>query len=146
MIEKTKKTPWHLWLMAAFYTFMYSEGVYDYFMMLGRNMNYYNSKGYGEAVVQYFTNYPVPFLILYTVNIFTGILSPTLLVFKKKVSANLALISAVADTLLLIGTFSFRNRWNVLGPAIAMFDIGIAVITFLLYFYCRRMTKKGVLK
>lgn len=143
--ETRKKAPWHLWFIGIFFIFMYANGVYDYFMMLGHNVNYYNTKGYGESVVQYFTNYPIPFLILYTTNIFAGILAPILLLFKKKIAIYFALVSAISDTVLLFLTFLFRNRLNVLGLNIALFDIGIAVITFGLYFYCNKMKKKGVL-
>ncbi|GAA0071081.1 hypothetical protein UT300003_26050 [Clostridium sardiniense] len=143
--EKSIKTPWHLWLVSIFFIFIYTNGVYDYFMMLGHNVNYYNSKGYGDTVVQYFTNYPIPFLILYTMNIFSGILAPILLLLRKRAAAYVALISAVSDILLLILTFSFRNRLTVLGVNIALFDIGIAVITFGLYYYCTKMKKKEIL-
>ncbi|MBM7833229.1 hypothetical protein [Clostridium sardiniense] len=144
--EKRIKTPWHLWFVAILFIFIYTNGVYDYFMMLGHNMDYYNSKGYGDTVVQYFTNYLTPFLILYTMNIFAGILAPILLLLRKKVATYVALISAVSDTLLLILTFLFRNRLNVLGFSIALFDIGIALSTFGLYYYCTKMKKKEILR
>ena len=143
--EKRKKAPWHLWFIAIFFIFIYANGVYDYFMMLGHNMDYYNAKGYGESVVQYFTDYPIPFLVLYTTNIFTGLIAPILLLFKKKIATYVSLVSAISDTLLLILTFLFRNRLNVLGMNIALFDIGIAIITFGLYFYCNKMKEKHVL-
>ncbi|MDP4145406.1 MAG: hypothetical protein Q8936_13135 [Bacillota bacterium] len=143
--EIRKKTPWHLWIISIFFIFIYAYGVYDYFMMLGHNVDYYNARGYGENVVKYFTNYPIPFLILYTTNVLTGLLAPILLLFKKKIAASIALVSAVSDTLLLILTFLFRNRLNVLGISIAIFDIGIAIITFGLYFYCNKMKERDIL-
>ena len=141
-----KKAPWHLWFIAIFFTFIYTNGIYDYFMMLGHNMYYYNAKGYGSAVVQYFTNYPIPYLILYTTNIFAGFLASIILLFKKKTATSVAFVSAISDTLLLILTFLFRNRLNVLGMNIALFDIGIAIITFGLYFYCNKLKEKDILR
>ena len=144
-LKKEKKAPCHLWFIAIFFIFIYANGVYDYFMMLGHNMDYYNAKGYGEAVVQYFTDYPITFLLLYTTNVFTGLIAPILLLLKKKIAITFALVSAISDTLLLILTFLFRNRLNVLGMTIAFFDIGIAIITFGLYFYCNKMKRKDIL-
>lgn len=144
--KKTVKTPWHIWLIAIFFIFIYANGIYDYFMMLGHNMDYYKAKGYGEIVVQYFINYPIPFLILYNINIYCGILAPVLLLFKKKWATYVALVSAVSYTILLILTFTLRNRWNVLGTSVAIFDIGIVLLTYVLYFYCRNMNKKEVLR
>lgn len=41
---------------------------------------------------------------------------------------------------------AFMDRWNILGPWISLFDIGILILTFGLFFYCRVMTRRGVLK
>ena len=143
---KNIKIPWHLWLMGFFFIFIYANGVYDYFMMLGLNVDYYNSKHYGEAVVAYFTNYPIGLLILYTVNIFCGLLSPILLLFRTRLAMWVAFISAVSMLFLEVLTFSFRNRWNVLGPWVSLFDITLLLMTWGLFFYCRALAKKGVLK
>jgi hypothetical protein len=58
-------------------------------------------------------------------------------------SKYLALVSAIADTILLILTFTFRNRWDVLGSGVAAFDFFILAITFGLYFYCRYVFKRN---
>ncbi|WP_160672606.1 hypothetical protein [Clostridium sp. C8-1-8] len=144
--ERFIKTPWHLWLTAVLFIFIYVNGTYDYFMMLGHNANYYNSKHYGEAVVQYFTNYPVLFLILYTTNIFSGLIAPIILLFKNHWAKTMSFVSAVSMLFLDALTFAFRNRWNVLGPWVSLFDIGLLVITWAFFLYCRMLSKKGVLK
>lgn len=146
--DKTKffNVPWHLWLVAAFFIFIYANGIYDYYMVLGQNADYYAAKGYGQTVMKYFDTYPTPFLILYTLNIYAGITAPIILLIRKKAATVAAGISAVSDILLLIFTFLMRDRFNVLGPEIAAFDIGIAILTICLYFYCRRMQKNNVLK
>jgi len=79
-MANSNKTPWHLWLIALFFIFIYANGVYDYFMMLGHNQDYYNSKNYGEAVYKYFTNYPVVLLFLWAINIFGSMIASVALV------------------------------------------------------------------
>lgn len=145
-IENGVKTPWHLWIIGLIFTFIYSNGVYDYFMMLGHNVEYYNSKNYGDAVVEYFRNYPIVPLILWTVNIFGGLIAGILLFFRTNWAMWLSLISSISMLLLEIITFAFMNRWNVLGTFISLFDIGLLIITWLFFFYCKFLAREKVLK
>ena len=140
------KAPWHLWLMGFFFIVIYANGVYDYFMMLGHNSNYYNSKNYGEAVVTYFTNYPIVLLFFYTTNIFCGLITPILLLFRTRWAVWGAFISAISMLCLDLLTYAFRNRWIVLGPWVSLFDIALLLMTCGLFFYCRALAKRGVLK
>lgn len=146
LTEQSSKAPWHLWLMGLFFIFIYVYGTYDYFMMLGHNLDYYNSKNYGEAVVAYFTEYPMLFLAFWTLNIFCGLIAPILLLFRTRWAVWIALISAVSMLCLEVLTFAFRNRWNVLGPWISLFDIALLILTFGLFFYCKALAKRCVLK
>lgn len=144
--EHCIKTPWHLWIIGVFFIFIYANGIYDYFMMLGHNADYYNFRHYGKAVVEYFTNYPTVFLILYTTNIFCGLICPILLLFRAPWVKRIGFASAVSMLFLEILTFTFRNRWNVFGPWISLFDITLLLMTWGLFFYCRALTKQGILK
>ncbi len=138
------KRPWHLWLISLFMVFMYSMGIYDLFMMLSHNAGYYASHGYGIAVVEYFTDYPIFSLLFWLANLLFGFLSPVFLWMKRfQLAARFALASAMADLILLIITFSFENRWNILGASIALFDFFILAITFGLYFYCKYVGKEN---
>lgn len=136
-----KRNSWHLWLISFFVLFLYSMGIYDLFMMLSHNQNYYVSHGYGKQVVDYFTNYPIYFLVLWVTNLLGGFFSPLLLIIRSKWAKTLALISMVADLFLLLFTFIFRNRLLVLGVGVAGFDIFILGITFGWYLYCRYIDK-----
>src|SRR5699024_10262081 len=96
-MSKTYKTgaPWHLWFIALFFIFVYANGVYDYFMMLGHNMDYYEAKGFGEETYKYFTNYPIGLLVFWTTNILCGITSPILLLFLSRLTVCVSFISSV---------------------------------------------------
>lgn len=136
-----KKRPWHLWLIAVFVAFMYGMGLCDMPMMLTHHAAYYASHGYGVAVAEYFTNYPVYLLVLWFINLATGFLSPLALIFNARTAKYLAFISSVADAVLLLLTFAFRNRFAVLGANVAMFDLFILIMTVCFCLYCR-MTEK----
>lgn len=131
------KRPWHLWAISIFLIFMYSMGIYDFFMMLSHNSIYYASKGFGEAVVSYFTNYPFYIMVFWIANLICGFVAPVLLPMKKKQATIIALISVIADIILMVSTVLFRNRIEVLGINIFIFDIFILIITLGLYLYCK---------
>lgn len=122
--------------------FMYGMGVYDFFMMLSHNSAYYSSHNYGQEVVEYFTDYPIYFMVFWITNLVCGVISPILLIFKNKLAERVALISVVADVILILVTSLFRNRIGVLGIHIFAFDVGIAIITLLFYLYCKWLNKK----
>jgi len=140
------KTPWHLWVMALFFIFIYANGIYDYFMMLGHNADYYSSKGFGEKTLKYFTNYPIVPLIFWTINIFGGMIASILLLFRTRLVVWIALISAISMLFLDVIGFAFRNRWEALGTFTSLFDIGLLILSWIFYFYCKYLAKKGVLK
>lgn len=133
---------WFIVIVSLFMLFMYSMGIYDFFMMLSHNPQYYASHNYGSAVYDYFTEYPVYFLIFWLGNLVCGFLSPLLLIFDKKVAKPLAAASVISDVILIIFTSIFRNRIAVLGQNVFMFDIFIVFITLLLYIYCCYIFRK----
>ncbi len=73
-----EKIKWHGVVFALFILFLYIMGVYDIFMMLSFDEAYYASKGYGQSVVEYFTNYPLFGLVFWIGNLAFGLISPTL--------------------------------------------------------------------
>src|SRR5574344_2294631 len=105
-----KKIKWYGYTFILFVLFMYIMGIYDFFMMLSHNSEYYLSHNYGKEVIEYFTNYPIYFMIFWIVNLLTGFISPLLLTLKKKLSKYLALVSSISQLILLLLTFAFRNR------------------------------------
>lgn len=138
-----KKIKWYGVLFAIFVAFMYVMGIYDFFMMLGHNNAYYISHGYSQNVKDYFTNYPIVFLIFWIVNLVCGLLSPILYVFKKKICIKIAFISFLADAFLIVGTSLFRNRIGVLGVNIFAFDLFILLMTLGFGLLCKQTWKSN---
>ena len=137
-----EKRRWHLWVISVFMIFIYVMGIYDFIMMLTHNHVYYASHGYGEAVADYFTNYPLYFLIFWIANLVCGFAASVMLLFQIKQAAIAAFISAVSDFILIVCTAIFRNRIEVLGINVFMFDLFILAITFGLYFYTKQIAFK----
>lgn len=136
-MTRKNKRPWHLWIAALIMIFIYANGIFDIFMMLGHNTNYYQARGYGEAVYQYFTDYPLVPLIFWMINLATGFLAGIFLLFRPSRAKQLAFVSALSMALLQLITFGFMDRWNILGTYISLFDLALLLITISFYSYCR---------
>lgn len=130
-----KKLKWHGIIFSLFILFLYIMGTYDIFMMLSHNVDYYNSKGYGEIVVNYFTNYPIYLIVFWIGNLICGLLSPILYLVKNKHSYKIAMTSFVSDFILILLGVLFRDRINALGLNIFYFDLFILIITLLFGIY-----------
>ena len=136
-----KKLKWHGVLFALLMFFLYIMGTYDIFMMLSHNESYYLSKGYGEIVHIYFTDYPVPGLILWIGNLVSGLIAPILYLLKKKWAYRVAYASFLFDLFLILLGAIFNERFEVFDLTIICFDIFILVITFLFAVYLHLQAK-----
>ena len=137
-----KKLKWYGILFALFILFLYIMGIYDIFMMLSHNLQYYLQKRYSEDVVIYFTNYPLYMLVFWITNLACGILSPVLYFLKKNCAFIVSLTSGIADFILILLGLMFRNRFKVLGSNIFCFDVFILIITLLYGIYLYHDYKK----
>ena len=136
-----KKLKWYGIIFALFILFLYIMGTYDIFMMLSHNEAYYISKGYGEVVHNYFSNYPFVGLILWIGNLICGLLAPVLYLFKNKKAYKVAYASFIFDLLLILLGVIFNNRFNVFDFNIICFDIFILIITLLFGIYLQISNK-----
>lgn len=128
---KMEKIKWYGVTFSLFILFLYVMGTYDIFMMLSYNAGYYESKGYGERAVLYFTDYPVYLLVFWILNLACGLISPILYLARNKHSYKVAFVSALADLILMILGVAFRDRIGALGINIFGFDLFILISTFL---------------
>ncbi|MFN8410754.1 MAG: hypothetical protein U0Z26_00040 [Anaerolineales bacterium] len=147
MSNKEKNIPysWHLLLVVALFLFLYGIAVYDYIMTVGHNQGYFEYLRYNQAVIDYFTNYPFVLLILWTINVFGGIVTLALMLMRKELAFYFSVITFVSMFLLDIFTFFFRNRWNVIGAKASAIDILMLMLTFALCIYNYFLFKKSLL-
>lgn len=144
--EHRVETPWHLWLVGVLFVLIYSIGVYDFLMVHTNNMDYLNSLNVKGDVIAYFTGYPLVFSVFWTINILGGLTAVFLLMFRNKWAVWVVLIATISKLCLDILTFAFLNRWDVFGPLTSLIDLTILLMTSGLFFYCRALLKRGVLK
>lgn len=140
--ERRQKTPryWHTWVIAAFMLAMYLGGVRDYLLVLIGDVDYIRNQ-FGPAGVSYFAEYPFVYRVLWTLNIVGGLIAPILLVLRQRWALHAAGVSLASQVMLLLLTFTFRDRWDALGPMIAAFDIVITLVTAVFAYYCWRLQR-----
>lgn len=59
MKNSNKTRPWHFWLVAVFFLFMYGVGVYDFIIIHSGSAEEYLLKNFEPSAVGYFSNYPI---------------------------------------------------------------------------------------
>jgi lipid-A-disaccharide synthase-like uncharacterized protein len=139
------KAPWHLYLVGSLFILIYSIGVYDYINIHTNNLNYITSLGARGDVVGYFSDYPLPFTALWTINVFGGPTAAIALLFRRAWAVWAALAVVAAKSGLDALTFLFRDRWDLFGPQMSLTDLTVLLISLGFFFYCRAMANRGVL-
>lgn len=109
-------------------------------------MDYLNSLKVKGDVVAYFTDYPLLFSSLWTINVFSLPIAAVLLVFRRKWAVWGALAATISKLSLDVLTFTFWDRFRLFGPWLSLVDITILLLTCGFYFYCKAMARKGILK
>lgn len=134
---------WHLVSISILFLFLYGIAVYDYIMTVTHNEAYFEYLHYNQAVLDYFTNYPVVALVFWTMNVFTGVLTPLLLLMRKEIAFYASVVTFVAMLLLDFMTFGFRNRWNVIGARASSIDLFMLILTLCLCIYSYSLFRKA---
>jgi hypothetical protein len=140
-----KKMPWHLLMVGLVFIFIYLIGLYDYIMIHLNNIEYMQSLNVKGDIVEYFSNYPIFYSILWTINVFGGLVAAILLFFRKKWATIISLLVVFSKFFLDALTFLFRSRWEVFGVQASLADIMVLLISIGFFVYCRAMVKRGVL-
>jgi hypothetical protein len=141
--EKNVRYSWHLLLIVALFLFLYGIAVYDYIMTVSHNQAYFEYLRYNQAVIDYFTNYPLVLLIFWTTNVFGGIGTLLLMLMRKEIAFYFSVVTFVSMFLLDFITFGFRNRWNIIGAKGSATDILMLILTLGLCVYNYFLFKKS---
>jgi hypothetical protein len=141
--EKNIRYSWHLLLIVALFLSLYGIAVYDYIMTVSHNQGYFEYLRYNQAVIDYFTNYPLVLLIFWTINVFGGIVTLLLMLMRKEIAFYFSAATFVSMFLLDFITFGFRNRWNVIGARASATDIFMLILTLGLCIYNYFLFKKS---
>lgn len=141
--EKNIRYSWHLLLIVALFVFLYGIAVYDYIMTVSHNPGYFEYLRYNQTVIDYFTNYPLVLLILWTINVLGGMVTLLLMLMRKETAFYFSAATFVSMFLLDLITFGFRNRWYVIGGRASATDIFMLILTLGLCVYNYFLFKKS---
>lgn len=140
------RPPWHLWVVGVLTLLITSVGVVDFVAARSVSQEYFDSLGYGAEQVAYFRTYPWLPLIFWAANIALGPVTGVLLLLRHPWAVWSAVGAFVSDVVLCAMTFGFMDRLGVLGPRLATQDLVVLLLFGLLALYCRRMSRRGVLR
>ncbi|MFI6866600.1 hypothetical protein [Nocardia sp. NPDC050406] len=144
--DTRRSTPRHVWVVGVVFILLTLGGVYDYVMALSENAEYFRAQNYDSEQVQYFTDYPLLPTVFWTIGVWGGLLAAVLLLLRNRWALPVAAAGLAGQVVLNILTFGFRDRWQMLGPRLALFDLGVLLLTAGFVFYCRRLKTRGILR
>ncbi|MFD0773580.1 hypothetical protein ACFQZ2_06520 [Streptomonospora algeriensis] len=121
-------------------------GLWDYLNLLGPNTAYIEDQGWGASGIAYFTDYPIVLRLLWTTALAGAAAAPVLALLRSRSAVPLALVAAIAQVLLLVGTLVFLDRLAALGTFTAFFDFGVAVFFAAFWGYCRYLRARSALR
>jgi len=136
------RLPWHAWVLGVLVLAVYLGGAWDYVNLILLNDDYFAAQGWGREAKAYFTDYPVPTRVLWTLNVAAALAAPVLLFARSHWTASVALVSTLAQAVLMTVSFIFMGRLHALGPAVAAFGVGILLLTATFWLYCRWIVRK----
>lgn len=141
-----RAAPWHLWLLGSGFVLLNLGGVYDYVMALSENAGYFRSQDYTGDQIRYFTDYPAGFAVFWTIGVWGSLIAGVLLLLRTRWALPVAIAGLVGLVVLDVLTFTFRDRWQMLGTGLAGFDLAIVALTAGFVLYCRVQRSRGVLR
>lgn len=143
MIEKR---PLHLWVIGILALLWNCIGALDYVMTKTKNAAYLEQ--FTDAQLDYFYNLPTWFVIFWALAIWSSVLASILLLFRKKLSSSVYLISLIGVIITFSYSYGISNGYEIVGgqPTSLIMPAMVFIIAVALFFYTRAMSSKGILK
>jgi len=139
------RTPWHLWVIGILAVLWNSMGAFDYLMTQTENEGYMSN--FSPEQLEYFYGFPTWVVAFWAIAVWGGVLGAVLLVLRKKLAADVLLLSFLSMVLTTIYNFGLSNGLEVMGgPGELVFSALIFVFALLLYLYAKTMKNRGVLR
>ncbi len=146
MTNTSNITPRHLWVVGVLSLLWNSIGAFDYVMTQTKNKAYMAAGNFSQAQLDYFYSLPTWMIFAWATAIWASMLGSVLLLFKRKLSAPVFLVSLIGVVLSNVYNYGLSNGYEILGGASAVaFAAVIFLIATALYLYARKMSHKGVL-
>lgn len=138
------RTPWHLWLVGVLAVLWNGFGAYDYIMTQTENAAYLAQ--FTAEQRAYFASYPTWMEAVWAIGIWSSVAGSILLLLRMRWAFHAFVLSTAAYALSLVYSFVLSDGAEIMGQTGAIFSAVILAIMLFLIWYCRRMTKAGVLR
>jgi hypothetical protein len=140
----TSPRPKHLWVVGVVSLLWNAVGAFDYLMTQTRNASYMSQ--FSEEQLEFFYGFPMWVEGAWAIAVWGALAGSVMLLFTKRLSVGLFLVSLVAMVLTTIHNYFLSNGLEVNGdPFSIVFTVVIALISIALFLYARAMAAKGVL-
>ncbi len=143
--RKSRKTPWHLWLVAILALLWNSFGVLDFVMTQTQNASY--MAAFTREQREYFYSLPLWLVVVWGSAVWAALLGSLFLLFKKRLAVWCFFVSMLAMFASMIHNFFFSNAMEVMGDSSSLWlTVAIIVMAVFLFFYAGMMNKHRYLR
>jgi len=142
--HKTKKTPWHLWLIGVVGFLWSSMGAMDYVMTQTKNESYMSA--FTPEQLSFFYGLPSWVVAAWAIAVWGGVVGSIFLLLRKGIAVWIFLASLVGILITSFQNYVLSNGFEVIGDTFSLvFTAIIFVVALGLYLYSRTMQRRGVL-
>lgn len=141
-----RKTPWHLWVVGAFYLLWSAMGALDYTMTQTRNDVYMAQ--FTPEQLTYFYSFPSWMIAAWAVGVWGGVIGAILLLLRHRWAAPAFWLAFLAGAVGAVYTFVLAETpfSQIAGTFELVFSLVILVLSVLVIWYAQNMRARGVLR
>jgi hypothetical protein len=144
-LNKTVKTPWHIWVVGIVGLLWSAMGALDYVMTQIRNEAYMSA--FTPEQLEFFYGLPTWVVAAWSTAVWCGVAGCIVLLFRKSVAVPVFLVSLIAMVITAFQNYVFSNGLEVIGDTFSLvFTAIIFLVSLGLWLYARAMKQRGVLK
>ena len=138
------KSPVHLYIVGVGSLLWNATGAFDYLMTHTENEEY--MANFTAEQLEFFYSLPSWVVAFWALAVWGGVLGALLLVLKRKLAAQVLLLSFASMLVTTVHNLGFADAADILGPAGLAFSAVIWLWALGLVVYSRKMVAKGVLR
>ena len=142
-MNKTTRTPIHLWIVSILAVLWNAMGAYDYIATQYRIESYMSQ--FTAEQLEYFYNFPVWMDAAWAIAIWASVLGSLSLLLRKAWAVSLFSASILGLAVSTVYNFVLSDGRAVMGSEAATFTVVIWVIALFLFFYAKAMAARKVL-
>ena len=143
---ETRRTPWHLWVIAIVSLLWNAMGAFDYTMTMTRNATYMDH--FTKEQLDFFYNFPTWAIGAWAIAVWASVLASLLLLFRSSLAVPLFAVSFVAMVIVTFQNIVLHepSAIAVMGTEGLIFSVVIFLVAAFLVWYAARMRTKAVLR